>query len=75
MDDARAPVGGGAPIAVDSVAAVAKGICGADAIFAFSTAGVVKTMSLTGLTGPPTWSAVQDVKGASGANVAIATMP
>lgn len=69
-----AAIGGGTPIQVDSVAAVAKGICGNDAIFAFAVGGGVRWTTVKGLSGTATWRKPEAVPGALGNNVAIATM-
>lgn len=62
-------VGGGANVAVDSAPAVARGVCGDDAIVVYATAGQVKATRLRGTT----WTAPETVTGASGARVAVAT--
>lgn len=73
--DADKPVSWTAPAAlgsaVDTAPSVAKGDCGDDALFAFATAGKVKTISLKGTT----LGAPKDVPNLKGANVGIATRP
>lgn len=65
---APAPVGG-ALTAVDTAPAVAKGDCGADALFAFAAGGKVKVTSLKGTTFTP----AEEVPNLSGPNLALAT--
>jgi hypothetical protein len=65
---APAPVGG-SPTAADAAPAVAKGDCGNEAIFAFSSGNKVKVTSLKG----GTFTAIADVPNVSGPNVAVAT--
>jgi hypothetical protein len=65
---AAAPLVSGG-VSVDSRPAVAKGVCGDDAIAAFASGGVVKVVRLRG----GTWSAPEVVSGTSGSRVAIAT--
>src|SRR5262249_54223841 len=65
---AAAPLVSGG-VSVDSRPAVAKGVCGDDAIVAFASGGQVKVVRLRA----GTWSAPEAVSGASGARVAIAT--
>jgi hypothetical protein len=54
---------------VDSAPAVARGVCGDDAIAVFASAGQVKATHYRG----GTWSAPEPVSGASGARVAVST--
>jgi hypothetical protein len=63
------PIGGGANVAVDSAPAVARGVCGDDAIVVYASAGQVKATRLRGTT----WTAAEPVTGTSGARVAVAT--
>ncbi|MFO0736776.1 MAG: hypothetical protein U0270_12905 [Labilithrix sp.] len=65
---APAPIGG-SPTPVDTAPAVAKGDCGNDAIFAFQSGGKVKVTSVRG----GAFTAIAEVPGVSGPNVAIAT--
>jgi hypothetical protein len=65
---AAAPLGPSAA-AVDSPPALAKGICGDDAIAVFATGGAVKATRLRGTA----WTAPETVTGASGGRVAVAT--
>ncbi|MBX3225952.1 MAG: hypothetical protein KIT84_29750 [Labilithrix sp.] len=60
---------GGAPTAVDTAPAVAKGACGDDAVFAYATASAVSTVSLKA----GAWSTPSAVTGTTGTHVAIAT--
>ena len=62
-------IGGGANVIVDSAPAVARGVCGDDAIVVFPTSGSVKATRLRGTT----WTAPAFVTGASGTRVAVAT--
>lgn len=54
---------------VDTTPAVAKGVCGDDAIAVFSTAGQVKATRYRGTT----WSVPESVGGAAGGRVSVAT--
>lgn len=63
------PIGGGAAFAVDSTPAVAKGVCGDDAVVAYASGGVVRVTRLRGTT----WTPAETVGGATGSRVAIAT--
>lgn len=63
---APAPLLGGAT--VDSAPAVAKGVCGDEAVAAVATGGAVKVVRLRG----GAWSAAETVPNLSGARVAIA---
>jgi hypothetical protein len=54
---------------VDTSPAVAKGVCGDDAIAVFASAGQVKATRYRG----GAWSAPEPVSGASGARVAVST--
>lgn len=65
---APAPIGGTAT-AVDAAPAVAKGDCGNDAVFAFTSGGKVKVTSVKGGTFTP----IAEVAGVGGNQVAIAT--
>jgi hypothetical protein len=56
-------------VSVDSAPAVAKGVCGDDAIVVFASSGQVKATRLRS----GTWSTPESVSGASGARVAVAT--
>lgn len=67
--NAAQPIGGGATVAVDSAPAVAKGVCGDDAIAVFASSGAVKATRLRGTT----WTSPEFVTGASGTRVAVAT--
>lgn len=66
---AAQPIGGGANVAVDSAPAVARGVCGDDAIVVYASAGQVKATRLRG----STWTSPETVSGASGGRVAVAT--
>lgn len=66
---AAAAIGGGANVAVDSAPAVARGVCGDDAIVVYASAGQVKATRLRGTS----WTPSESVTGASGARVAVAT--
>lgn len=66
---AAQPIGGGGNVSVDSTPAVARGVCGDDAIVVYASAGQVKATRLRGTT----WSAPESVTGASGSRVAVAT--
>jgi len=63
------PVGGGAALAVDSTPAVARGVCGDDAVVAFASGGAVHVTRLRGAT----WTPVESVGNATGSRIAIAT--
>ena len=63
------PIGGGAAFAVDSTPAVAKGVCGDDAVVAYASGGVVRVTRLRGTT----WTSSESAGTASGRRVAIAT--
>ena len=63
------PIGGAGPFAVDSTPAVAKGVCGDDAVVAYATGGVVRVTRLRA----GTWTSPEAVGTASGTRVAIAT--
>ena len=67
---AAMPIGGDAAIAVDSAPSVAKGVCGDDAIIAFSSLGVVEITRLRG----DAWTAPAAVGGAVGYQVSVATL-
>lgn len=67
--NAAQAVGGGGNVAVDSAPAVARGVCGDDAIVVYASAGQVKATRLRGTT----WTAAESVTGASGSRVAVAT--
>lgn len=67
--NAAQAVGGAGNVAVDSAPAVARGVCGDDAIIVYASAGQVKATRLRGTT----WTAPETVTGASGARVAVAT--
>ena len=67
---AAMPIGGDAPIAVDAAPSVAKGVCGDDAIIAFSSLGVVEITRLRG----DAWTAPAAVGGAVGYQVSVATI-
>jgi hypothetical protein len=56
-------------VSVDTTPAVAKGVCGDDAIAVYASAGQVRATRLHGTT----WSAPEPVTGASGQRVAVAT--
>jgi hypothetical protein len=66
---AAQPIGGGGNVAVDSAPAVARGVCGDDAIVVYASAGQVKATRLRGTT----WTTAETVTGTSGARVAVAT--
>ena len=67
---APAPIGGGpAKIPVDSTPAVARGVCGDDAIVAYASAGVVRALHLRGAQ----WSQPEVITGTSGTRVAVST--
>jgi hypothetical protein len=55
--------------AVDSAPAVAKGVCGDDAIVVFASGGQVKAMARRGTT----WSVPGTVPGVAGSHVSVAT--
>jgi len=61
-------IGGGGPVAVDATPAIAKGICGDDAIVVYATSSTVKATRLRGTT----WTPAENVTGASGGHVAVA---
>lgn len=63
------PIGGAGNVAVDSAPAVAKGVCGDDAIVVYASGGQVKATRLRGTA----WTAPEVVTGATGARVAVAT--
>lgn len=67
--NAAQPIGGGANVAVDSAPAVARGVCGDDAVVVFASSGQVKATRLRG----STWTTAETVTGTSGARVAVAT--
>ena len=54
---------------VDAPPAVAKGVCGDDAIAVFASGGQVKATRLRG----NTWTVPESVAGASGSRVSVAT--
>lgn len=66
---AAQPIGGGGNVSVDSAPAVARGVCGDDAIVVYASAGQVKATRLRGTT----WTSPETVSGASGSRVAVAT--
>jgi hypothetical protein len=66
---AAQPIGGAGNVAVDSAPAIARGVCGDDAIVVYASAGQVKATRLRGTT----WTASETVTGASGSRVAVAT--
>lgn len=68
MWNAAQPVGGAATT-VDSAPAVARGVCGDDAVVAYAQGGAIKATRLRGTT----WTSAESVTGASGTRVAIAT--
>jgi len=64
------PIGGGpAKIPVDSTPAVARGVCGDDAIVVYASAGIVRALHLRGTV----WSQPEVITGAAGTRVAVAT--
>lgn len=66
---APASLGGEATLKVDSPPAVAKGVCGSDALAVFASDGKVQITRLK----DGAWSAAEQITGASGYLVAIAT--
>lgn len=67
--NAAQPIGGGVNVAVDSAPAVAKGVCGDDAIVVYASGGAVKATRLRG----PSWTTPETIAGASGSRVAVVT--
>jgi hypothetical protein len=63
------PIGGGAPVAVDSAPAVARGVGGDDAIVAYASNGSVSVTRLRGTT----WTSPEALPSMNGSRVAIAT--
>lgn len=66
---APASLGGEAALKVDSPPAIAKGVCGSDALAVFASDGKVQITRLK----DDAWSAAEQITGAGGSLVAIAT--
>ncbi len=60
---------GGVTTSVDSTPAIAKGVCGDDAVVAYASGGTVRTVRLRGTV----WTEAAVVDGTAGSRVAIAT--
>jgi len=67
---AATPIGGDTAISVDATPSVAKGVCGDDAILAFSSLGVVQITRLK----DDAWTAPAAIDGAAGYQVSVATI-